>query len=296
MDLRQLRYFVAVAEELHFTRAAQRLHIAQSALSAQIQSLEQEVGAPLLVRTSRRVALSPVGEALLDDARQVLANADVALARARALARAQHQRLIVGCLGPASAALLGPLIARFGRDHPEATVDVRAFDFSEILDALRDARADVAFSYLPHDLDLRGELVVVELPPEPRVVALAETHPLAQRSELRPSDLAAETFITRGGVPEAWRDFWSLTAELGGRPAMSDEVVEGREAWLYSVASGEGIDTVPLFVARHYRWPGIAYVPLVDVPPVSSAVMCLRTHQSALPAAFVQAMRVAGDA
>jgi DNA-binding transcriptional LysR family regulator len=293
VDLRHLRYFVAVAEELHFTRAAQRLHIAQSALSAQIGALEREVGAQLLVRTSRRVALSPVGEALLVDARRVLADADAALGRARALARAQQQHLIVGCLGPASAASLGPLIARFGREHPEATVDVQAFDFGEILGVLRDARADVAFTYLPYDTDERAELVVVELDPEPRVVALAESHPLAARAELRPADLAGETFVTRAGVPDPWLDFWALSEPLGGRPPLCPQVAEGREAWLYLVASGQGIDTAPLFVARHYRWPGIAYVPLVDVPPARRAVVRLRSQRSALPAAFVAAARVA---
>jgi DNA-binding transcriptional LysR family regulator len=291
MDLRQLRYFVAVAEELHFTRAAQRLHIAQSALSAQIRALEQEVGAQLLVRTSRRVALSAVGERLLVDARQVLEDADAALGRARALARAEQQRLIVGCLGPASAALLGPLIARFGRDHPGATVDVQAFDFGEIVAVLRDARADVAFTYVPYDGAERAELVVVELDAEPRVVALAESHPLAGRARLRAADLAGDTFVTRAGVPEAWRDFWALSEQLGGRPPLCPQVAEGREAWLYLVASGQGIDTAPLFVARHYRWPGIAYVPLVDVPPARSAVVRLRSQRSPLAAAFVAAAR-----
>jgi DNA-binding transcriptional LysR family regulator len=293
MDLRQLRSFVAVAEELHFTRAAQRLHIAQSALSAQIRLLEQEVGAQLFVRTSRRVALSPVGEALLDDARGVLAGADAALGRARALARAEQQHLIVGCLGPASAALLGPLIARFGRDHPEATVDVQAFDFAEIVAVLRDARAGVAFTYLPCDAAQRAELTVVELAAEPRVVALAESHPLAARAELRPGDLVGETFVTRAGVPEAWRDFWALSEQLGGRPRLCPQVAEGREAWLYLVASGQGIDTAPLFVARHYRWPGIAYVPLVDVPPARSAVVRLRSQRNRLAAAFAAAAREA---
>jgi DNA-binding transcriptional LysR family regulator len=260
-------------------------------LSAQIRALEEEVGSQLLVRTSRRVALSPIGEALLADARQVLAGADAALGRARALARAEQQHLIVGCLGPASGALLAPLIRRFGRDHPDASIDVQAFDFGEILAVLRDARADVAFTYLPYAAAEHGELVVVELAAEPRVVALSESHPLAGRAELRPADLVGETFVTGADVPEDWRDFWSLTDELGGRPALSPQLARGREAWLYLVASGQGIDTAPQFVARHYRWPGIAYVPLVDVPPARSAVVRLRSQRSPLAAAFVAAAR-----
>jgi DNA-binding transcriptional LysR family regulator len=292
MDLRQLRYFVAVAEELHFTRAAARLHLAQSALSAQIRALEQDVGAELFTRTSRRVVLTAVGETLLEDARRLLADAETTLGHARSLARRQERRLIVGCLGPASAELLAPVIADFARRRPDVSVDVQAFDFAEILPGLRDARADVAFLYLPYAEEALADFVVVPLSEEPRIVALATSHPLARRDVLRPADLADEVFVTRAGVPEVWRDFWLLTEQFGGRrPPLCPRIAEGREEWLYLVASGQGLDTAPLFVARHYRWPGIAYVPLVDVPPAQQAVVRLRAHHSALPAEFMEAAR-----
>jgi DNA-binding transcriptional LysR family regulator len=292
MDLRQLRYFVAVAEELHFTRAAARLHLAQSALSAQIRALEQEVGAELFTRTSRRVALTAVGETLLEDARRLLGDADAALGHARALARSQARRLIVACLGPASAELLAPAIADFARRRPDVSVDVQAIDFAEILPSLRDARADVAFVYLPYAEEELADCTVVPLAEEPRIVALAQSHPLARRDVLRPADLADEVFVTRAGVPEVWRDFWLLTDQFGGRrPQLCARIAEGLEEWLYLVASGQGLDTAPLFVARHYRWPGIAYVPLVDVPPARQAMVRLRAHRSALPGAFMESAR-----
>src|ERR1700754_2777264 len=100
MDLRQLRYFVAVAEELHFSRAAVRLSLAQSALSGQMRQLEREIGGPLLVRSTRRVELTPAGSALLDDAREILAAADGAFERACALARGESGELRIGSLGP----------------------------------------------------------------------------------------------------------------------------------------------------------------------------------------------------
>jgi LysR family transcriptional regulator, benzoate and cis,cis-muconate-responsive activator of ben and cat genes len=294
MDLRQLRYFVAVAEELHFTRAAARLHLAQSALSAQIRALEQEVGAELFVRTSRRIALTAVGESLLDDARRLLADADAALAHARALARSRERRLIVGCLGPASAEPLAPVIADFARQRPDATVDLQAFDFAEILPSLRDARTDVAVVYLPYGDAELADFAVVPLAEEPRVVALAQSHPLARRDVLRPADLAGEVFVTRAGVPEVWRDFWLLTEQLGGRPRLCPRVAAGREEWLYLVASGHGLDTVPRFVAHHYRWPGLAYVPLVDAPPARQAMLRIRGHRSALPGEFMEAAQSRG--
>src|SRR5687767_8309602 len=101
MDLRQLRYFVAVAEELHFTRAAARLHLAQSALSSQVRQLERDIGGELLVRTKRRVQLTAAGEALLNDGREILAAVEETVNRTRALARGEGNALVLGSLGPA---------------------------------------------------------------------------------------------------------------------------------------------------------------------------------------------------
>jgi LysR family transcriptional regulator, benzoate and cis,cis-muconate-responsive activator of ben and cat genes len=130
VDLRQLRYFVAVAEELHFSRASARLNLAQSALSSQIRQLEAEVGGPLLVRSTRRVELTPAGEALLTDAREILAAADGALERCRALARGETGELVIGSLGPAPGGVLAPVLARFSGRHPNVRVEVRALDFT----------------------------------------------------------------------------------------------------------------------------------------------------------------------
>src|SRR3954451_9905465 len=112
MDLRQLRSFVAVAEELHFSRAAARLHLAQSALSAQVRQLEREVGGPLFVRSTRRGELTPAREGLLGDATQLLALADAALERVRGVVRGQSRSLVIGTLGPSPGGVLAPLIAR----------------------------------------------------------------------------------------------------------------------------------------------------------------------------------------
>src|SRR3954469_867668 len=206
MDLRQLRSFVAVAEELHFSRAAAKLSLAQSALSAQVRQLEGEIGGPLFVRSTRRVELTPAGEALLADAQQLLALADAALERARGLVRGQARSLAIGTLGPAPGGVLAPLIARFGSRHPETRVEVRAFDFTDTVDGLRGRQVDCAFLYLPID---DPELEVVPLLTEERVVVLPESHRLAHRSQLRRCDLRRETFVEQpASVPQAWRDHW----------------------------------------------------------------------------------------
>jgi LysR family transcriptional regulator, benzoate and cis,cis-muconate-responsive activator of ben and cat genes len=270
VDLRQLRYFVAVAEELHFSRAAARLNLAQSALSSQVRALEREVGGPLLVRSTRRVALTPAGEALLSDASEILAAADGALDRARALARGEAGALTIGSMGPAGGGLLAPLLARLGSRHPGLRVEVRALDFSDIVESVRDRHVDVAFLYLPLD---EPELELIPLISEPRVVVLPRNHRLARRRRLRPRDLRDETFIMQPqAVPEIWRDHWLLVDEFGERPRISPRTADKLEDWLTLIGQGEGIDTAPAIISRYYAWPDVAFVPLVDAAPATLAI------------------------
>jgi DNA-binding transcriptional LysR family regulator len=267
MDLRQLRYFVAAAEELHFTRAAVRLNLAQSALSAQMRRLEREIGGPLFIRTTRKVELTPAGEALLADGRDILAAADEAVLRARALARGEAGALVVGSLGPAPGGLLAALLERFGSHHPDVRVEVRAFSFSELVTGLRERRADVAFL---HDPVNEPDITVTPLLTESRVVVLPLAHPLASRPELRPVDLAGEIFVTQpASIPERWRDFWLLVDELGVRPPVSPHIGDTLEEWLHLIGRGEGIDTAPAVISRYYAWPEVRFVPLVDAAPAT---------------------------
>jgi DNA-binding transcriptional LysR family regulator len=271
VELRQLRYFVAVAEELHFSRAALRLNLAQSALSTQIRRLEEELGGPLLVRDSRNVTLTRAGEALLVDARELIAAADRAWRRARGLAHGGPEAIVVGCLGPAPGELLAPLLTQFRGARPEVRVEVHAFDFADILVSLRQRRADLVFTYLPVD---EPDLTVTPLLEEPRVVVLAATHPLASRSELRPADLADATFISQPDtIPQRWRDFWLLVDELGERPSLAPRLAATLEEWLHLIAAGQGIDTAPEIVSRYYSWPNVSFVPLVGAPPATLALV-----------------------
>jgi DNA-binding transcriptional LysR family regulator len=274
MDLRALRYFVAVAEELHFSRAAARLHLAQSALSTQIRRLEEEIGGPLLVRTTRRVTLTPAGEALLTDARGILASSDAALARARSLARGEGASLVVGTLGPAAGGLLAPLLARFGSVRPDVRVEVRALEFDDAVLGLREGRADVAFGYAPLT---EPDILTIPLLSEPRVVVLPQGHRLARRAALVPADLAEETFITHSdSVPQEWRDFWMLVDELGRRPRASPYLAANIQEWLTLIGRGEGIDTCPGVISRYFAWPDVCFVPLRDAAPATLLFTRLR--------------------
>lgn len=265
MDLRQLRYFVTVAEELHFSRAAARLHLAQSALSAQVRQLEAELGGPLLIRSTRRVTLTPAGEALMKDGRGILAAVDGALGRARALVRGEESSLVIGSLGPTPGALLAPLLARFGARHPQVRVEIRAFDFNDTVEGVRQRRADLAFLYAPLD---EPDLVLTPLLSERRMVVLPSDHRLAGHLELRPADLEGEVFVTQpDSAPSRWRDFWMLVDELGHRPRVSPYVGAKLEEWLHLIGRGEGIDTCPAIIGRYYAWPDVRFIPLLDAPP-----------------------------
>jgi DNA-binding transcriptional LysR family regulator len=295
VDLRQLRYFVAVAEELHFSRAAVRLNLAQSALSSQIRALEQEIGGPLLTRSTRHVELTPAGEALLEDARDVLAAADGAMSRARALARGEAGALVIGSLGPAPGGIFAPLIARFGSLHPDVRVEIRALDFTDLVDGVRERRADLAFLYEPLD---EPDLEVVPLLAEPRIVVLPRGHRLAGRDSLSPADLDGEVFVKQPPpVPDEWCDFWMLVDELGHRPPVSPHMGANIDDWLHLIGRGEGIDTAPAIISRYYSWPEVAFVPLVDAAPAVLVLARRRSVEDPLTDEFIAlAIEIAGTA
>jgi len=286
VELRQLRYFVTVAEELHFSRAAARLHLAQSALSAQIRRLEAEVGGPLLVRSTRQVRLTPAGEALLTEGRAILVAADGALGRARALAQGESASFSVASLGPVPGTLLSPLLAAFSGRHPHVRIDVRAIEFSDMFEALRKGRADVAFLYAPLD---EPDLKVTPLISEPRVAVVPSTHPLAGREWLQPADLGGETFVAQPDVAgQAWRDFWMLVDELGRRPRISPYVGDNLEEWLYLIGRGEGVDTCPAIIARYFARPDVVFVPLRDAAPATLVLAVTRNRPQPMTDDFVE--------
>ena len=295
MELRQLRYFVTVAEELHFSRAAARLHLAQSALSAQIRRLEAEVGGPLLLRSTRQVELTPAGEALLNEGRAILAAADGALHRVRALARGESSSFSIGSLGPVPGALFSPLLATFSGRHPGVRIDVRAVEFSEMISALRNGRVDVAFLYAPLDEE---DLEITPLISEPRVAVLPSNHRLAGREWLTPNDLAGETFVAQPEVtPQGWRDYWMLVDEVGHRPPISAYVGDNLEEWLYLIGRGEGVDTCPAIIARYFARPDVVFVPLRDAAPTTLVLAVNREVRQPIIDEFVElAVEIAANA
>lgn len=192
MELRHLRYFVAVAEELHFGHAATRLNTSQPSLSQQIQDLERELRVDLFLRTKRRVALTPAGARFLKEARDILASAERAAGLAREAARGDSRRLSIGISPETDWIFLGKALRLFAEHAPSVAVVFQNLTAEDQVAALSGGQIDVGFVGLP----LEAEGLVAETTGRARlVVALPAKHPLARKNDLRLEDLSKETYV-----------------------------------------------------------------------------------------------------
>ncbi|HEY0813066.1 MAG TPA: LysR substrate-binding domain-containing protein [Pseudonocardia sp.] len=263
LDLRKLRYFVAVAERLHFGRAADDLHIAQPVLSRQIRALEHDLGAPLLTRDSHGVTLTDAGEQLLADAGPLLASADAARRRVTLAARG-GRRLMVGFRAGVAVA---PAIQQFADRHPDVIVDVQRIEGDDQAAQLLDGRIDIGYVRLP--IDETG-LRVIPMYTEPRVAVLPTGHRLAGKEQITEADLAGE--------PLLW-DSDSSTQPTRRPHPNAGYLVRGVDETLEHVAAGRGISFLARSATVFYSHPNISYVPVSDVAPdqVCLAVAASRT-------------------
>jgi len=285
LDLRLVEYFIAVAEELHFGRAADRLHIAQPSLSQQVRRLEAQLGVTLLERDSRNVELTLAGEAMLREGKEALRQASRAIQATRAAAGG-HLR--IGFYGSAATDLIPTLLRRFSERHPGCEVSVRELLFGSI-DEVLDGSVDLAFTRVQPG---QTELDVEVLAQEPRRVALAHTHPLATREALRFTDLREERFIVNPAVPEDGPpQRWLAEQRRHGLPGLIAAQGASLQEILTLVASGRGVSLVPSVVARQHPRADVRYVPMTDADP---AVISLARRPGPLPtlvAAFIELAR-----
>lgn len=242
MELRHLRYFVALAEELSFTRAARRLHVSQPPLSLQISQLEREIGARLFQRTSRRVELTLAGQAFLIDAQAVLARVDEAGNRARAIGQGLAGRIDIGLSG---SHFLGPLpriMAGYAQSHPEVEVNLHELKPAVQLQALRERRIDLSVSRTPvNDAVLSSTL----LWRDPVAVALPVGHALARRRQLRLPDLRDQPFVMLRTDSSAHAQYiHDCCVQAGFSPQVSQRVQE-LPALLSLVGAGMGVALIP---------------------------------------------------
>lgn len=268
IELRHLRAFVAVAEELNFTRAAERLFLAQQALSAQVRQLETRVGARLFDRTTRSVQLTPAGEALYSRARLLLADADDAVAAVRAVADSV-QPVVVGFVAAVDHAAVAHALDRFAHQRPDVPVSVR---FGELLDptgGLRSGDADVAFTYGPFDT---SGLVLHPIFDEPMGVAFTADHPLAAIPRPTIDDVMAEATFDFPAPDATWRDHWSGAAYRGGRAPLVAAQYRTLEGLVAALRAGLGV-TLATRALVDSAGGDLVWRPLTEHPPLRHYVV-----------------------
>ncbi|WP_410676604.1 LysR family transcriptional regulator [Amycolatopsis sp. cmx-4-68] len=254
-EARELQSFLTLAEELHFGRTAERLHVSTAQVSQTIRKLERRIGVPLFARTSRRVELTPVGRQLVADLGPAWSAVEAALAKAVEAGRGVTGTLRVAFGDAAGGQLLAGAAELFRRRLPGCEVEFREVRPAEVLPWLREGEVDVVLTGLPLDgPDLVTGPVLVR---EPRFLAVAAGHPFARRDAVPAADLARVT-VLRCALPDPWLDEHAPGAAVRPRA--------GLQELLTLAGAGKGVLPVGAHIRRYYPRPDVAYVPLGDAP------------------------------
>ncbi len=288
VELRHLRAFVAVAEELNFTRAADRLHLAQQALSTQVRQLEERVGQQLLERTTRKVELTPAGEALLEHARSVLGGADRAVAAARAAGEGTPC-LSVGLVVPADHEPLRPALARFAESRPDVEVRVSFGEVTDPTGGLRDGNADVAVVVGAFD---RTGLETLHLWTDPRGIAVGAGHVLAAKPEVSIAEMVDQPTFDFPVADPVFRDYWMAINHRGGRPPRIAAQFRSLDGLLAAVRGGLGINLIrERIVETLGPDSGVVFRPVRDLEPAEVSLAWLEGNTSQPVSDFVAVAR-----
>jgi DNA-binding transcriptional LysR family regulator len=264
VTLRQLEAFLAVAEERHFGRAAERLSVSAPWLSHTVRDLERALRVELLTRTTRSVQVTPAGRVFAGLASQVLAELSAAIQTVRGMS-APHGTLKLGYTIGAGLEIVTRLLRTHRERDPAAEVRTEEFDFSDPSAGLRENLVHAAVVRPP--LGLPG-LVSVELTTERLVACLPDDHPLAARESLGVADVLTEPIVAAPVSPGPWRDYWILTEYRSG-PAPVVAEAPTLDGEMHLVSRGVGLSVTSEAVALWYRRPGVTFVPIRDLPPCS---------------------------
>jgi DNA-binding transcriptional LysR family regulator len=291
MELRHLRYFAAVAETCHFGRAAERLHMAQPALSQSIRQLEAELGTPLFVRTTRQVTLTPAGEFLQEEARRVLGAVDDSVRGVQRIAEGTRGLVRVAFTGTAAFTHL-PLIARtLQRELPAVSLEIHADLLTPAQSAgLRDGSLDLGVLRPPatgDDLELRS------LDVEPLVLAAPADHRLAEEPVVGMSDLRSEPFVVYAGHRSTVNDAVLASCKAAGFAPRQEHEAPGTAVLLALVAAGLGIGLVPASV-RAVPLAGVVFRDVAGAGSVELALAWRRDARSPLVRSVIDALEQAG--
>ena len=292
-DFRQFRYFVTTAEELHFAKAAERLGIAQPALSQQIKALETQLGAPLFNREKRRVELTEMGRVFLEDARATLAVAESATRRARGMARGESGNINIGIVGSVMfEPHLPHLLGNYCSEHQNVKLSLSEMPVLDQIEAVKTHRLDFAIVREPLPEQLLNGIESFVLSSQRLVAALPENHLLAKRKFVRLAELAQEPFVGFSdpdgiGMHQTVLD---ICRKTGFEPQFSQRVAD-LTTIISLVAAGFGVCLV-VDIVRHLKIPNVIYVPLKNVDVKSNLIVVHRRFErSATVAKLLERVR-----
>lgn len=278
VELRQLTSFVAVAEELHFRRAAERLHLAQPSVSQHIRGLEAELGVRLFERNRRGAALTAAGDALLPEARDLLARAEGAAAIARSTGIGERGRLRLSLTRSLTGGIAGAIVAAYRQRYPEVELELSVGNTMLHVEQLLEGDIDVGFVRPPLEQPGLDELVLGR---EPMVCVLPKGHPLAHHGRVRSADLRDEPLVwwPEHHGPGAWRE---VRREVYGDPPWPpiDRIEPEEERIVSAVAEGAGISFIMLERSRSLRIPGAIYRRFAPPEPTMGIALAWRSGDS----------------
>lgn len=292
MELRDIEIFLTLAEELHFGRTAQRLHLSQARVSQSIKKQERDVGTPLFDRSTRSVTLTPVGEQLRDDLRPIYRGLRESVERASLAARGKTEVLRIGTIA-SNAYDLGPFWTGFRSRHPEWDLRVQHNPFIDAFRAVRAGEIDILISWFPvEEPDLVAGPIIFT---EPRVVMVAASHVLATRGRISREDLADFTVLGTA-LPEYWEDAVSPFYTPKGRQIPRDNAPRDWDDLTFKVANGQHVQPVHMHALRYHARPDITYLHLHDAPHARWGLVWRADAESPMIRAFAQVVRDLGAA
>ncbi|MGP4017535.1 LysR family transcriptional regulator [Saccharopolyspora sp. 5N708] len=286
LEARHLRYVVAVADTLNFSRAAERLHMSQPALSARVRAIERHLGAALFQRTTRSVSCTDAGARFAERAREILRLMNEAEQECR---QSAHGRVLrVGFYGVAAGELTTAIVDRFRSRNPGIEVELRRHGWEDPSAGLQGREVPLAFVRPP--FRSRG-LRLLTLLSEPRVAGLPADHPLADRESTDVAELLDEAVVVRRTPDPVWAEFWYAGNLRAGRPAPRLIEVGDVDEELQAVAAGRAVTLTTEAAAVYFPRPGVAYVPLTGLPPSRIALAWHADETDPACHAFIDAAR-----
>ncbi|WP_445244103.1 LysR family transcriptional regulator [Microcoleus sp. OTE_8_concoct_300] len=289
MELRHLRYFIAVAEELNFTRAAEKLHIAQPPLSQQIQHLEAELGFQLFRRTKRTVHLTAAGQVFFEEAGKILQQVDRAIQLGRQTSRGELGQLTIGFVSSSAHNVVPAILQAFRTRCPAVKLELQELTTNEQLQRLRFGQIDIGFVRPPVEEDgINSEIIFRE----PLIVALPETHPLASRAHLGLRELSTEPFILfpRSLAPGLYDPIVSLCQQAGFSPIAAQEAIQ-MQTIVSLVAAEMGVAIVPASM-QNFQRSGVVYKALPESTCIVTIALIWRSDPTAAVQRFLEVARL----